>query len=109
MESRQAIYDAVRSQITHCNTVDIVQHVAREAFGEAAQQNTEAARTIADYQTAPSVLYRPSIGRDGNKWSVLYGDNLMDGVCGFGDTPAEAMADFDRNWAAERCGQEQPQ
>jgi hypothetical protein len=31
----------------------------------------------------------------------LYGDNLQDGVGGFGDSPAEAMADFDKNWHAK--------
>jgi hypothetical protein len=57
---------------------------------------------LAEAITAPHVLMRPGIARDGNKWSALYGDNLMDGVCGFGDTPAEAMADFDRSWREQR-------
>ena len=48
--------------------------------------------------TAPHVLMRPKICPDGNQWSALYGDNLQDGVAGFGDTPALACADFDRNW-----------
>lgn len=47
---------------------------------------------------APSVLYRPRIFIDGDKWCALYGDNLQDGVAGFGDSPAEAMYDFDQNW-----------
>ena len=47
---------------------------------------------------SPSVLYRPKVCIDGNKWCALYGDNLQDGVAGFGDSPAEAMHDFDRNW-----------
>jgi len=46
----------------------------------------------------PSAIYRPSLGRDGNKWSALYGDNIMEGVVGYGDSPAEAMADFNANW-----------
>ena len=50
----------------------------------------------------PSVLYRPSIARDGNKWSALYGENIMEGVCGYGDTPEEAMEDFNRNWRTQR-------
>jgi hypothetical protein len=35
---------------------------------------------------------------DGNQWCALYGDNLQDGVCGFGDSPAAAMQDFDMAW-----------
>lgn len=49
-------------------------------------------------QTRPSVVYRPDLSLDGNKWSALYGANLMEGVCGWGDSPDEAMADFDRRW-----------
>jgi hypothetical protein len=35
----------------------------------------------------------------------MYGDNLMDGVAGFGDTPAEAAAEFDRNWREQTAVQ----
>lgn len=31
-----------------------------------------------------------------------YGDNLQGGVAGFGYTPEEAMAEFDRNWTKRR-------
>lgn len=51
----------------------------------------------AEYQRH-SVLFRPRIFIDGNKWCALYGENLQDGVAGFGDSPAEAMKDFDRNF-----------
>jgi hypothetical protein len=33
---------------------------------------------------------------DGNSWCVLWGANLQDGVCGFGDTPYMAVIDFNR-------------
>lgn len=48
----------------------------------------------------PSVVYRPRIFMDGDKWCALYGENIQDGVCGFGDSPAKAMEEFDTNWAA---------
>jgi hypothetical protein len=38
---------------------------------------------------------------DGDKWCALYGENLQDGVAGFGDSPALAMADFNKNWSAK--------
>ena len=28
---------------------------------------------------------------DGNLWCALLGDNLQDGLAGFGETPAEAL------------------
>jgi hypothetical protein len=32
---------------------------------------------------------------DGNRWCALFGDNLQDGVAGFGDTPNDAVAEFE--------------
>jgi hypothetical protein len=46
----------------------------------------------------PSTIYKPRLFIDGNQWCALYGDNLQDGVAGFGDSPAEAYSDFDTNW-----------
>lgn len=33
---------------------------------------------------------------DGDAWCVLWGDNLQDGVAGFGKTPYLAVLDFNR-------------
>lgn len=51
--------------------------------------------TAANWAARPSVLYRPKLSIDGNQWCALYGDNLQDGIAGFGDTPADAMRRFD--------------
>jgi hypothetical protein len=51
----------------------------------------------------PSVLYKPVISLDGNQYCALYGDDLMAGCAGFGSTMAEAMADFDKNWANQKA------
>jgi len=48
--------------------------------------------------TRPSVMFRPKIYIDGDMWCALYGENLQDGVAGFGTSPDNAMRDFDRNW-----------
>ncbi len=50
---------------------------------------------------APSVLYRPKLSIDGNQWCALYGDNLQDGVAGFGTSPEKAMKDFNKHWLVE--------
>lgn len=47
----------------------------------------------------PFMLLKPKIMIDGNKWCALYGDNLQDGVAGFGDSPQEAEEDFNLNWS----------
>ena len=51
---------------------------------------------------APHVIFKPKVYPDGNQWCALYGEDLMMGVCGFGDTPAKACADFDKNWSSQR-------
>lgn len=91
-DSYQAVYDAVRSKISSDICLELVD-VARNAFDLSAF-----AEEVSIEHRRPSAVYRPSIKMDGDKWSALYGDNLQDGVAGFGDTPAAAMADFDRAW-----------
>lgn len=46
----------------------------------------------------PSVIHAPEIAMEGKKWTAKIGDNPHDGVWGYGDSVAEAMADFDRLW-----------
>lgn len=46
----------------------------------------------------PSYLFRPRLFIDGDLWCCLYGDNLQDGVAGFGKSPELACRDFDDNW-----------
>ena len=41
---------------------------------------------------------KPTLKIDGNEWCALYGENIQDGVAGFGKSPALAMIDFDKNW-----------
>lgn len=56
---------------------------------------------VAACMTDPSVLYRPTLTIDGDKWCALYGANLQEGVAGFGDSPYEAMMNFDKAWHAK--------
>jgi hypothetical protein len=46
----------------------------------------------------PSMMLRPKVFMDVDQWCALYGDNLQDGVAGFGSSPERAYYDFDRNW-----------
>ncbi len=46
----------------------------------------------------PSVIFRPKLYPDGNKYCALFGEDLQTGIAGFGDTADEAMRDFDKNW-----------
>lgn len=46
----------------------------------------------------PSMMLRPRLSVDGNRWLALYGENIQDGIAGFGVSPADAFKDFDRAW-----------
>ncbi len=46
----------------------------------------------------PSVMLGLIPALDGDQWCALYGPNLQEGVAGFGDSPDEAMAAFDKAW-----------
>lgn len=48
--------------------------------------------------SSPSYLYKPRLFIDGNQWCALLGDNVQDGVAGFGASPAEAFESFDKAW-----------
>ncbi len=37
------------------------------------------------------VEYLAFIAKDGDSWGVMVGNNLIDGICGFGDTISDAL------------------
>lgn len=75
-----------------------------DAVSHHAQMAGQAWQLAAYSHETPSAVYRPALSIDGNKWCALYGEDLMNGVAGFGDSPAEAMADFDHNWSKKLEG-----
>lgn len=81
--SIEEMYQAESGQRQH---FDVLQHQERmNALVEAAEMNLV-------------TLLRPAIYIDGDKWCCLYGENIQDGVCGFGDTPRQAAMEFVRAW-----------
>lgn len=95
-DSYQAIYNAARQQIGHVDA----DRALREAFDISFQKEhlQQEIYAVSHEMQRPSVIYRPSIYIDGNQWCALYGENLQDGVAGFGDSPADAMYAFDQAW-----------
>lgn len=109
-DNYQAVYDAVRSRF-HCNVEDAIQPVVRDAFSGVdryVQGVADEHKTAAYEMQRPSVLYRPTLSMDGDQWCALYGIDLQQGVAGFGDTPAKAMAEFDAQWQAARTAPTAP-
>lgn len=102
-DTYQAVYDAVRSRLSGCNPGDIIREAAAHGLDASnAIHMVQAAWQEAAWASAsPSAIYRPRIAIDGNMWCAVYGDNIQEGVAGFGESPALAMADFDKNWNAK--------
>lgn len=102
-DSYQTVYDATRSKISNGDVGNAIERVMSEAnigwhFEKvAAAAHVHFSEMFAE-STRPSVLYRPTLGIDGNQFFFLYGSNLMEGCAGFGDTAALAALDFDNNW-----------
>lgn len=100
MDSYQPIYDAVRSRISNGDVGRAISEAFRDAnLSHYASMAAESLRQAASEQERPSFLFRPRLFVDGNSWCALYGENIQDGVAGFGDSPANAMWDFDRAWS----------
>ena len=68
--------------------------LAEAMYVDAAQSARDAAMGAGE----PFVVYGATLAPDGNMWSALLGENIQEGVVGFGKTPAEAVADFNNNW-----------
>lgn len=75
-----------------------LQSMAANAIAHAANMVQASWQEAAGYYTLPHVVHRPKLSKDGNQWCALLGDNIQEGLCAFGDTPAKAMHAFDLAW-----------
>lgn len=73
-----------------------------------AEMSKEAIASAAIEYERPSAVFKPRIFMDGDQWCALYGDNLQDGVAGFGKSPADAMWNFDAAWRKPLDGARSP-
>lgn len=99
-DSYQAVYDATRSSLRNCDVGAAITEVARSSFDISyiLPRALEVIGLVENELLRPSTRMRPRLFIDGNKWCALYGENLQDGVAGFGDTPDAACWDFDKAW-----------
>jgi hypothetical protein len=52
-------------------------------------------------------VLRPKLFIEGNQWCALYGENIQDGVAGFGDSAAHALEDFDSQMIKRLAAQQE--
>jgi|GEM_PF-6266660 len=52
-------------------------------------------RSLNDYKLGVSnIMYQVSIAKDGNAWCALLGQDLQNGISGFGETVQQALFDL---------------
>lgn len=100
-DAYQAVYDAVRSKLHGFNPNEAIRDAVNVDAGWAIEHVKAEFCAAAVAMQEACAIYRPSLSIDGNQWCALYGNNIQDGVAGFGDSPALAMQDFNRNWHAK--------
>ena len=108
MDTYQAIYDAARQALSGCHLSGLQEAIASKFdVSYEVESVKQEFLQVAYEQQRPSVIYRPSLVKFGAKWVASYGGNTerrlpagwKTGVTGSGETPAEAMADFDIQWS----------
>lgn len=101
-DNYSAVYDAVRSRFCG-DFLGAFERAVRGGFDFSYQRQhlQQEIYAVSHELQRPSAVYRPALFPDGNMWCALYGEGLMNGVAGFGETPAKAMAAFDEAWHNE--------
>ena len=82
-------------------TKDEYARMASGAISHAADMVKIAWQEAAWERQRTSVVFKPALSKDGDMWCALFGNNLQEGVAGFGPTPAKAMYAFDAAWFKE--------
>lgn len=103
-DNYQAVYDAIRSRFYPPD----MERIAREQFDTSFMQDQikmEWQEAASQWQR-PFVLLKPKLYPDGNMWCALYGDNLQEGLAGFGSSPAKAAWAFDEAFYADMPSKE---
>ena len=72
--------------------------LASQAICTAADNASHEWQRAAVNLNCPFVRMRPKVFIDGDQWCALYGEDLQNGVCAFGDSPAAAEMAFDAAW-----------
>lgn len=64
-------------------------------------EQVDAGRIIETAEMNLVIIFGAKLTIDDDQYCWLYGDNLQDGVAGFGKSPYLAALDFDRNFRKE--------
>ena len=74
----------------YMNIPDYLEPILQEALGHMDNYYIE--------KNTPFVIYKAKVFQDGDQFCALLGDNIQEGICAFGDTPAQAVSNFNIVW-----------
>ena len=100
-DTYQAIYDAVRSKLSNGDIGAAIRDACHLDASHAIESIRQEFLIAASEMYRPSVLYKPRLRYNQINWFAEYPADAaprLVAVCGVGDSPAEAMSDFDRKW-----------
>ena len=67
------------------------------------QHEQDMGNSIAEWEMRYIRALPVVLSKDGNQHCFLYGENLQEGVAGFGDSVYLAMLDFNKEWHKEQA------
>ena len=65
---------------------------------ESLEHQSRISFTVEQEELGRFALLKPRLFQDGNQWCVLYGENIQEGIVGFGDTPNNAIFAWNTAW-----------
>ena len=96
----QATYDVVSRKIGYFDAGELIDKINCN-FSNIDQYFRNAADELSYELTRPCILYKVIPFKDGNEWCALLGENIQDGICGFGKSPYLALKEFDNAFYKE--------
>lgn len=96
-DTYDAIYNAVRSRIGGCDIGEAIRAACSIDASHAIAMIQQDFCIAANEMQRPSVLFRPELSTDGNRWRAHYGS-----IEGCGETAAAAMTAFDQAWLTQK-------
>jgi hypothetical protein len=80
--------------------MNLMHEINQRDFALDRRDYADAANRATCTLSRPSYVFKPKVFLNGNMWCALYGENIQEGVCSFGNSPANALREFDRAWDA---------
>lgn len=74
----------------------LINKASQEQLHQNLQHEAIMNNLIAEQEYKLFQMLRPSLSKDGDRWCVLYGENLQTGIAGFGKSPYEAILEFNK-------------